>query len=417
LASEALAMTVLPVRQQSEIVNRILAKRLQEVLPLAMRETGIDMWLVICQEDNFDPVFTTLIPMDTWCPILQILIFFDRGLREGVESINLSMTETGELYNRPWTGRNYPEQWTLLRKIVEERNPKRIGINIGSIEWAAGGLTHNLYQQLIQVLPKDKVESAEPLATRWLATLIDDEVTLYEHIVNVAHRLISECYNRKVIIPGVTSTRDLEWHYWQAAANLGLPMAFKPYFNLVRSKEMTAKYDADNIIRQGDLIHCDVGIKYLRMNTDHQEMAYVLRHGENDVPDGLGKLMVEANRLQDVFMSEFKQALTGNEILHNVLERARKESIPNPKVYSHSLGYFLHEPGPLIGLPWEQQRCEGRGDVRLQYNYTFTMELSVEGPVPEWGGQMVRLPLEQDVVYTKDGCWPLDGRQTKFHLV
>jgi hypothetical protein len=417
LASEALAMTVLPVRQQSEIVNRILAKRLQEVLPLAMRETGIDMWLVICQEDNFDPVFTTLIPMDTWCPILQILIFFDRGLREGVESINLSMTETGELYNRPWTGRNYPEQWTLLRKIVEERNPKRIGINIGSIEWAAGGLTHNLYQQLIQVLPKDRVESAEPLATRWLATLIDDEVTLYEHIVNVAHRLISECYNRKVIIPGVTSTRDLEWHYWQAAANLGLPMAFKPYFNLVRSKEMTAKYDADNIIRQGDLIHCDVGIKYLRMNTDHQEMAYVLRHGENDVPDGLGKLMVEANRLQDVFMSEFKQALTGNEILHNVLERARKESIPNPKVYSHSLGYFLHEPGPLIGLPWEQQRCEGRGDVRLQYNYTFTMELSVEGPVPEWGGQMVRLPLEQDVVYTKDGCWPLDGRQTKFHLV
>ena len=116
-------------------------------------------------------------------------------------------------------------------------------------------------------------------------------------------------------------------------------------------------------------------------------------------------------------MSEFKQGLSGNEMLHNILERAKKENIPNPKVYSHNLGYFLHEPGPLIGLPWEQKNCEGRGDVRLEENYTFTMELSVEAPVPEWGGQMARMSLEQDVVYTRDGCRVMDGRQTRFHLI
>jgi len=86
-------------------------------------------------------------------------------------------------------------------------------------------------------------------------------------------------------------------------------------------------------------------------------------------------------------------------------------------VYSHGLGRLLHEPGPLIGLPWEQERNEGRGDVALEYNYAFTMELSVEGPLPEWGGEAFRCALEQDVVYTVDGCRVIDGRQTGFHLV
>jgi hypothetical protein len=419
--SEARFPAVLSQRQQAQVVNRILARRLEAVLPMAMRETGFDMWLIICQEDDLDPVFTTMIPMDTWCPILQILIFFDRGPSEGIERINLSMTETGDLYARPWKGKHYAEQWPLLKEIIEARDPKSIGINIGSIQWATGGLTYNLHKQLIDNLPRKYVErlrSAEPLATRWLATLTDEEVGLYEQVANIAHALIAECYGRSAITPGITTTDDLVWRYWQRSAELGLSLSFRPFFNLVRSDEMKERYGAeDNVIRQGDLIHCDVGIKYLRLDSDHQEWAYILRPGEEDAPEGLRTLMAQGNRLQDVFMSEFKRDLTGNEILSNVLEQARKQSIPNPKVYSHSLGYFLHEPGPLIGLPWEQKRCEGRGDVKLEHNYTFTMELSVEAPVPEWNSQMIRMSLEQDVVYTRDGCRPIDGRQTKFHLV
>lgn len=423
LTDESVFPRVLPQRQQAEIVNRILAKRLETVLPMAMRETGFDMWLVICQEDDFDPVFTTLIPMDTWCPILQIIIFFDRGSSQGVERINLSMTETGDLYEKPWKDprEHYKDQWPLLREIILERNPKRIGINIGSVEWAAGGLTYNLYKQLVDNLPEnfvDRLESAEPLATRWLSTLTDEEIGLYEQITNIAHALIAECYSRKAIIPNVTTTDDLVWHYWQRSADLGLPLSFQPFFNLVRSNKLREKYGPDDdVIRPGDCIHCDVGIKYLRLNSDHQEFAYILRPGEDNAPEGLRRLMAEGNRLQDIFMSEFKRGLTGNEMLHNILERAKGENIPNPKVYSHSLGYFLHQPGPLIGLPWEQKNCEGRGDVKLEYNYAFTMELSVEAPIPEWGGQSVRMSLEQDVIYTSNGCRPMDGRQTKFHLM
>ena len=412
---------VLPMRQQSDLIYGVLKKRLETILPVAMRETGFDMWLILCQEDDLDPVFTTLIPMDTWCPILQMLIFYDRGKEEGIERINLSMTNTHDLYAQPWQGRHQKEQWPYLAEIIEERDPKRIGINIGAVQWAAGSLTHNLYAQLVKALPTEYVErltSAEPLVTRWLATLTDKELQLFEHVVNVAHHLLAECYSRRAVVPGATTTQDLEWYYWQRCADLGFQVAFKPFFNLVRSEAMKERFgEKDHVIRPGDLIHSDVGIRYLRLNSDHQQCAYVLGKGEHDAPEGMKRLMAEANRLQDIFMAEFRQGLSGNELLENILTRARNKGVPNPKVYSHSLGLFLHEPGPLIGLPWEQERCQGRGDVRLQYSNCFTMELSVCDHLPEWGGQKVVMALEEDVAFTQQGCHPIDGRQTDLYLI
>jgi len=412
---------ILPMRQRCRVIDGNLASRLATILPLAMREAGLDMWLVLCQEDDLDPAFTTLIPMDTWCPILQVLVFYDRGEREGVERINISGTRTLDLYDRPYTGQVEEEQWIKLTQIIQDRDPKRIGINIGATQWAAGGLTHNLYTQLVSRLAApyvERLESAEPLATRWLATLCDEEVQIYEHVVNIARHLIARCYSRRSIIPGVTTIEDLRWTFYQLCADAGLQVTFRPHFGLIRSPAMTEQHgEEDQVIRAGDFIRCDVGIRYLRLCTDHQQWAYVLRPGETAAPEGMRILMAEANRLQDVFMSEFRVGLSGDELLARILERARAEGIPSPKVYSHSLGLFPHEPGPLIGLPWEQERCPGRGDVILQYNNSFTMELSITGPLPEWGGQEVRMALEEDVVFTREGCRPLDGRQTEFHLV
>ncbi len=265
-----------------------------------------------------------------------------------------------------------------------------------------------------------RLESAESLATRWLATLSDTEVELYEHVASVAHYLIAECYSRRAIIPGVTTTDDLVWHYWQRCHDLGLPdgVSFKPSFYLIRSEAMKKTWgEEDRVIRAGDFVRCDVCIRYLRLCTDHQQWACILRPGEDDASPGMKHLMAKANRLQDVFMAEFRQGLRGNELLTNILTRARNKGIPNPKVYSHSLGLFAHEPGPLIGLPWEQESCGGRGDVPLWHKHSFAMELSVGGPVPEWGSQQVRLALEEDVVFTLEGCRTLDGRQTEFYLV
>jgi Xaa-Pro aminopeptidase len=411
---------VLPLRQRSDVIHRVLKKRLETVLPAAMRDNGFDMWLILCQEDDWDPIHDTFCPMAPWRPILQMLVLFDRGPELGVERINLSMTNMQGLYDEPWQGRNHPEQWAMLRQIVQQRDPKRIGINIGRTQWAAGGLTHNLYCQLLENLPRqytERLQSAEPMVVQWASTLSDDEIELYEHVADVAKRLIAESYSRTAIVPGVTTLDDLVWHYWQRCSDLGLPVSFRPFFYRYRSDADEARFGPDDpVLRPGDFVRCDVGIRYLRLCSDHQQWVYLLRPGETDAPTFAREILSEVHRLQNIFLGEFRAGLTGNELLANILSKARHENIPCPKVYSHSLGQFLHQPGPLIGLPWEQERCEGRGDVRLRDNTAFTMELSVEKDVPGWGNEPFRMSFEEDVVFSAGKCRLIHKRQEQFHL-
>jgi len=413
--------SVLPLKKQHEVSIAILEKRLASVLPQAMREAGIDMWLILCQEDDYDPVFKTLVPLRTWAPILQMLVFFDRGEEQGIERINLSMTDLGQLYERPWKGRHYAEQWEYLARLVAERDPQKIGINTGSIQWAAGGLTHNLYRQLCTILPEKYVPrlvSAEAASTRWLETLTGEELQYYPHLVRMTRQIIRQCFSAATITPGVTTTDDLEWAFWEISQKAGLELSFIPFFNLVRSNHMKLQFPVeDKIIRPGDLIHCDVGNRYLRLCSDLQEWAYVRAGDEQDVPPGFNGLFKEVNRLQKVFMAEFATGLSGDELLGNILARAHSEGISEPRIYSHSLGYYLHEPGPLVGLPWEQVSNPGRGDVRLVPHSTFTMELSIDGAVPEWDGQVVRFSCEQDVCFDGSRCYAMAGVQTSYHLI
>lgn len=430
-ASAALARSdtpaVLPIRDRARLVLDITRKRLDTLAPRLMREAGFDMWIIACNEDNLDPVFETMIPYENWCPITQIVVFFDRGPGREVERLNVSRTDMQGLFTNAWDASAWDtqkkeSQWDALGRVVRERDPRRIGLNEGEIEWAAGGLTSVLKRRLVGAVgPKyaPRLASAEPLATLWLETLLDEEIDVMQHAVAVSHAIIADMLSNKVITPGLTTTDDLRYYYWQRVADLGLKVSFSPFISIRgRDPKDAERYGKDDrTVRPGDFIHCDVGLKYMRWNTDQQEMAYILRVGESDVPATFKKLMIEENRLQDVFCGELKAGLTGNEILGNVLGKAKELGIPGPRVYSHSLGLFLHEPGPLIGLPWEQVNNAGRGDVKLVLNSAFTAEMSVTAPVPEWGGKEFRLPLEQDVVVTRDGVFFLDGRQTAFHLV
>jgi Xaa-Pro aminopeptidase len=423
---QAGAPSVLPIRQRAEIVHRITAKRLDTLIPRMMRETGLDMWIISCNEDNLDPVFLTMVPYGNWNPITQILVFFDRGPEKGVERLNVSRTDTQGLFKNvwdaaAWDAKKGESQWEALGRVVRERDPKRVGLNEGEVQWAAGALTTVLKKRIVEAIgPKyaSRVGSAEPLVTLWAETLLDEEVELMERAAALSRAIIADMFSTKVITVGQTTADDLRWYYWQRVADLGLEVAFSPFASIRgRSPKDVEKWGKDDkVIRPGDLLHCDVGLKYMRYNSDHQEMAYVLRPGETDAPPSFKKLMAEANRLQDIYCGEFKAGLTGNELLGRILKKAGEQGIPGPRVYSHSLGYFLHEPGPLIGLPWEQVNNPGRGDVKLVPMSAFVVELSVTGPVPEWGMDF-RVPLEQDILFTGEGTVYLAGRQTAFHLV
>ena len=218
------APRILPAREQSKLITELVRERLATVLPVAMKEAGLDMWIILCQEDDLDPVYATMIPMDCWCPILQMLVFVDEGNGK-VSGYNICGTDTKDLYARPYTGQIEEMQWPVLLDLVIRRDPKSIGVNIGSVAWAGGGLTDNLYRQLREKLPQKyvgRLVSAEKAAVRWGATLTNREIDLFRHVVGIAHDIIADCFSRKAITPGVTTVDDLVWFYWQRAIDLGL---------------------------------------------------------------------------------------------------------------------------------------------------------------------------------------------------
>lgn len=436
VASQGRAITevpaVLPERERVDAVNRILEDRLETLLPGLMRETGIDMWLIINREYVEDPVYLTLVPEPVFAARrTTMLVLYDRGPGEGIERLTVSRYPLRGFYESAWEGGSNEEQWTRLAQIIAERSPKRIGINTSS-RWPFGdGLTHSLHASLSDALRKipsrdgetplvSRLVSAEALAVRWLETRTPLEMEIYPHIVALARSVISEAFSEKVITPGVTTTDDVAWYIRQRYADLNLPVWFMPYVNIQRQgtpyPDDEPFFGASGVIMRGDVLHTDVGIRYLRLATDTQEMGYVLRPGETEVPAGLVRALEVGNRWQDLLTAQFRTGRTGNEVLASTLDSLRKEKI-TATVYTHPLGFHGHGAGPTIGMWDNQGPTPGQGDWTIRPWTAYAIEGNVRAPVPEWEGQRVQIKLEQSAVFDGAEVRYLAGRQTSWHVV
>jgi Xaa-Pro aminopeptidase len=414
-----------PWRQRAETVNRILADRLDNLLPRLMRETGIDMWLVINREYAEDPVYLTLVPEPVFAARrTSMLIFHDRGSDEGVERLTVSRYTFDDLYEAAWEGGDLDEQWIQLGALIAERDPKRIAIDT-SRNWAvADGLTAGLEKRLMTVLPSplhERVASAQDLVIRWLETRTPLELEIYPQIVALARRVIAEAFSGRVITPGATTTDDVGWYIRQRFEELELPPWFQPYVNFQRrgmSHERDDPFfgEAAGVIQRGDVLHTDVGICYLRLCTDTQEMGYVLRLGEDDVPEGLRNTMAIGNRWQDLLTAEFRTGRTGNEILAAASAAVEREGILG-SIYTHPLGFFGHGPGPSIGMWDNPGPFPIFGDRKVHPNTAYAIEGNIKAQVPEWDDEWVQIKLEQSAVFDGSRVIYLAGRQTLWHVV
>jgi hypothetical protein len=422
--------SILPLQERATVINHWTSIRLNTLLPKLMRREGFDMWIIICREYNEDPVYYSLATANSYAARrLTILVFYDRGEEEGIERLSVSRYGIGDFYKVVWNPKEM-DQWECLGKVVKERDPKKIGINESDLFAFGDGLSASLKKKLVEAIGPQyaaRLHSAERLAVGWLETRVPEELETYPHIVRIAHTIIKEAFSNEVITPGITTTQHVEWWIAQKMRDLGLLSWFHPSVSIQRmkakeegekekSKSVIFEDISEGVIHRGDILHCDIGITYLRLNTDTQEHAYVLRQGETDVPEGLKKALKTGNRCQDILTGEFKEGRTGNEILLAALKKAKEEGI-KPSIYSHPLGFHGHAAGPTIGL-WDQQEgVPGQGDYPLFYDTCYAIELNIKTELPEWNGQEIQIALEQDAAFTPDGIYYIDGRQTEFHII
>jgi Xaa-Pro aminopeptidase len=277
----------------------------------------------------------------------------------------------------------------------------------------------------MQILPGDfkaKVVSAEKLAVNWLETRTEREMQIYPQLINATHKIIVEGFSEKVITPGITTTDDVVWWFRQKITDLGYSTWFHPSVSIQRNDPQNFEHlrsfsarPKDDVIRPGDLLHVDIGITYLRLNTDIQQHAYVVFPNEKEIPKYIQIAFSKASRLQDILTSQFSEGKTGNQLLSGALAQAKQEGI-TATIYTHPIGYHGHAAGPTIGM-WDQQNSvPGSGDFPLHYNTAYSIELNAASDIPEWK-KSIRIMLEEDGYFDEKGFRYINNRQKEIYLI
>jgi hypothetical protein len=414
----------LPLREQARMINELLAERLNTLLPVLMEKSKIDCWIITSREYDEDPVLRTMLPAE-WLNARRriIFVFYNNPGEKKFEKVAIARYDVGPAIPGNWDVKQFPDQWDALVNLIASKDPLRIAVNTSANFAHADGLAHTDYTELMGKLPakyKGRVVSAEPLAVGWLETRTAREMQIYPQLIAYTHQFIEEAFSQKVITPGITSTDDVEWWLRQRIRDCGFDTWFHPSVSLQRDDSIGLRGNfsshlAAQVIVPGDLLHVDFGITYLRLNTDVQEHAYILRPGEKEAPPGLKAAFDRAVRLQDILTGQFGEGRTGNEILRAALAQARKEGIA-ATIYTHPIGYNGHGAGPSIGLWDHQDGVPGSGDFPMHYQTAYSIELNAAEQVPEWK-KTVRMMLEEDGYFDEKGFRFINGRQREIYLI
>jgi Xaa-Pro aminopeptidase len=442
LASHAAAQTSAPerpfgtLREQAAMQQDWLKKRLDTFLPALMRKHGIDMWVVPMREYNEDPVFPAITSPETFAARRRtIYVFFDRCASAAapcIERIALGGTSQGGVFEARRStqaaagdvgrGRQAElwgdEQWQVLKAVIDERKPRTIGINRSTVFAFSDGLSSGELKGMSAALGDRwtaKFKDAELLPVELVAARLPEEEAFFTKMQELVWSMTRTMFSNRTITPGTTRTSDLVWWWRQRVNDLGLGTWFQPSVSVQRKGKTAAQIGDDPVIERGDVLHCDVGITVARLNTDTQHNAYVLLPGETEPPAGIRAALKNANRLQDIVMEEIRPGRTGNEILAAARARMKAGGIDGT-IYSHPIGLNGHGAGPLIGLWDYQDGVPGRGDAPVIPSMWYSIELQATTPVPEWGGQAVRMAQEEDAVIGADGKirWALTRQDALF---
>lgn len=413
------------LREQADVQQSWVQARLERVLPPLMRKHGIAMWLVICREYNEDPVYFSLIgPTNFAARRRTIFVFFDRGPERGVERLALGGGSHGGLYTvyrdpaNPQREIYGDVQWEVLRQIIDERKPKTIGVNISHTHAFSDGLSAGEWEQLQAALGAEhlkRVVRAENLPLELISLRLPEMMPYYRRMMETVHTLLRRAFSNEVITPGKTTDQDVIWWLREETRKLGFGTWFHPSVRVQQAANVAEGQPV--IIERGDVLWCDFGLTAMRLNTDTQHMGYVMKPGETAPPAGIVAAFQQGHRMQDILMEEMRPGRSGNEVLAAALQKVKAAGIAG-SIYSHPVGDHGHGAGPLIGLWDRQQGVPGRGDTVLLPNTWFSIELSAQVPVPEWGGKALFVGLEEDAQLDENGVmrW-IYRRQPELYLV
>jgi Xaa-Pro aminopeptidase len=418
-----------------DTLNLIRQEKLDIILPQAMRDNNIDMWIIVNKYGRFDPLSRELGGVgasDKWYQgkFRAYLVFTDRG-GDKIERATM----------RDVTG--------ALRKYVEERDPKRIAVNMSEYLGSADGLSHTCYLALVEALGEKyakRLVSSEMLVSDLRSRRVASEISLFAKSIELTGYLMERGLSNEVIKPGITTLGDVA--FW--AADRLIARGHSPFLAMINPQtygwprivypEMPTSKDGrqlvraptgplDRVIQRGDLVAWDGGIHIMGgYGTDIERYAYVLREGETDVPETIKDAFAHGVKVRELCRKLVKPGRTGLETLHLMYRKVKElgyeiqyeedtvSDSPNIEINIgwHSVGEQGHGSGAYI---WIDRDHPFASKLKLMPNQIQSFEFFVYYPLPEWGGKKLLLEFEDNVILTENGIELFIPPIEKIHLI
>lgn len=375
----------------------------------AMRKHGIDLWIIMSREFNPDPMLELIggIGLTGWYGHRNAYLFYDPGGDKPLETTIIGTHQNSRMKAYYPTIISYRQEGLAphLKEYFDERNPGKIAINQSRTLPMADGLTVAMKQFMLEAIGReyaDRMLSSEDMLIDYVSHRTPEELAIETQASWITWNILSRAFSNEVIHPGTTRLMDV--HYWivDEWKRQGLEFNFPPGLNIQRIGVDRTLEDSDNpVIQPGDVLHVDFGVNLMGLVTDQQKMAYVLKPGETQAPPGLVNAFSQSVEMAEILLKELKAGAIGYEVRETAQKRGKEAGIEN-SVYSHVQGNWVHCIGAWANLDWpDRYGRHPREPVRK--SEFWSVEFSTETPVPEWGGQKVRMMREEDAVIDRDG--------------
>ncbi len=422
------ADSLLPWSEQIRVREGWLARRHELLLPM-MRRHGIGMWIVVNEEFHDDPVVPYIAPPRPYTGNRDLFVFVDGG-DAGLQKYAITgYTEENlrRFFDAPGPDDEPRAPAATLRAIFDRWQPRTIGLSIGGRRGQTRSLGYDAHRFLAEAMYTDaesRFVSAAGLIEEVLDTRLPEELPHYTAAVRVTEEIVARALSADVITPGVTTVGDVRRALYDMLWAAGVRTWFQPDLRVQRatgevatSRGFLAVAPEATVIQPGDVVHVDFGISYMGFDTDWQKMAYVLRPGETDAPEGLEQAMRNANTLQDALTRRHaRPGMTGGAVFNATMAEMRARGI-EAMIYSHPIGAQGHGLGTSIdfrsGLRSDTTALAGR----LRAGSYMSIELNAATPIPEWGGKKVFVMFEDDAYLTDEGYRFFRPRQERWYLI
>lgn len=418
-------------RWNTEALRRLMhewevkLEKMERHLQPAMRAAGIDMWIIMSREFNVDPMLQMFgdYGISGWYGHRNAYVFYDAGGAEPLERTLLGTHQSGRMREFFPTIIGYGQEGLKphLAEFIGDRDPQLIAINRSRTVAMADGITVEMLDFLedaIGPVYSSRLVSSQGLIFDYINRRTDDELAIETEASVRTWHILRRAFSNEVVTPGRTRLMDIYGFILQEWHDQDLEFNFAPGITIYRRGIEGGIDDTDNpVVEPGDLLHVDFGVRLMGLVTDQQHVAYVLRPDEVEAPAGLRELFRQSVVVGEIFAQELKPGAIGTQVKLVAEERAEQEGI-QASIYGHTQGNWVHGAGARAVFDWPDRYGDFATEPVRESEF-WSVEYSVQGPVAEWDGQMVRIPREEDAVVLpgEQGARFLVGPQQELWLI